>query len=101
MHRLEVVLHIGHFHIADGTARGELLELALELQLGEGVDLLGHMDVVAVGDIALVRDARDNAEALLQALGELVGRGLQRRAVQGEIDVVAFSTWRRCRSCAA
>ena len=26
----EVILHIGYFHVADGTARGQLLELALE-----------------------------------------------------------------------
>ncbi len=98
---LQVVLHVGHLDIADGAARGKLLELALELQLGEGVDLLGHVDVVAVGDIALVRDARINAKTLLQALGELVGRGLQRRAVQREVDVLSPSTRRTCRSCAA
>ena len=84
----DVVLHIGDFHIADGAAGGEVLELGLEFQLGEGVDLLRHMDVVAVGDIALVGDAGDDAEALLQALGELVGGGLQRRAVQGVVDVL-------------
>ena len=39
----EVVLHIGHFHIADGAAGGEGLELGLEGQLGEGVDLLGDV----------------------------------------------------------
>ena len=85
---LEVVLHVGHLHIADGTARGELLEVALELQFREGVDLLGHVDVVGVRDIIAVRDARHKPKTLLQALGKLVGRGLQRRAVQAEINVV-------------
>ncbi len=85
---LEVVLHVGHLHIADGTARGELLEVALELQLREGVDLLGHVDMVGVRDIIAVRDARHKPKTLLQALGKLVGRGLQRRAVQAEINVV-------------
>ena len=69
----DIVLHVGDFHVADGAAGGEVLELGLKLQLGEGVDLLRHMDVVAVGDIALVGNALDDAEALLQALGELVG----------------------------
>ena len=85
---LEVVLHVGHLYIADGTARGELLEVALELQLREGVDLLGHVDMVGVRDIVAVRDARHKAKTLLQALGKLVGRGLQRRAIQAEINVV-------------
>ena len=43
--------------------------------------------MVAVGDIALVRHARNNAKTALQALGELIRRRLQRRAVQREIDV--------------
>ena len=41
------------------------------------------MDVVAVGDIVLVRDAFHDAKALLQALGKLVGGGFQRGAVEG------------------
>ena len=64
-----------------------MLELRLELELGERVDLFRHVDVVGVRDIALVRHALDHAEALLQALGELVGRGLERRAVEGVVDV--------------
>ena len=37
----QVILHIGHFHIADGAARRQALELAFKLQLGERIDLLG------------------------------------------------------------
>ena len=85
---LEVILHVGYFHVADGTARGQFLELALEFQLGEGVDMLGDVDVVGVCDIVAVSDARHHAETLLQALGELVGRGFQRCAVQAEINIV-------------
>ena len=44
------------------------------------------MDVIAVGDIALVRHALDDAEALLQALRKLIGRALERRAVQRIVD---------------
>ena len=37
--RFQIVLHIGHFHIADGAAGGQLLELGLKLQLGKGIDV--------------------------------------------------------------
>ena len=85
---LEVVLHVGHLDVGDGTARGQALELALELELVERVDLLGHMDVVAVGDVALVRHAGDDAEAALQALGELVGGGLEWGTVDGVVNIL-------------
>ena len=65
-----------------------MLELGLEFQLFKGVDLLRHVDVVAVGDIALVRDALNDAEPALEALGELVGGGFQRGAVQGIVDIL-------------
>ena len=87
-HGGDVVLHIRHLHIADGAAGGQVLELSLELQLGEGVNGFGDVDVVAVGDVALVGDALDDAEALLQALGELVGGGLQRRAIEGVVNIL-------------
>ena len=89
-HGFQIVLHVGHFHIADGTARGQLLELALKLELGEGINGLRNMDVVAVGDIVLVGDAGHNAKTLLQALGELVGGGFQRGAVEGVVHVLGF-----------
>ena len=47
-----------------------------------------HVDVVGVGDVALVCDAGDFAEALLEALGELVSGGFQGSAVEAEVDVV-------------
>jgi hypothetical protein len=72
----------GHLDVGDGATGGQALELALELELGEGVDLLAHVHVVAVRDVAVVGDARDDAEAALQGLGELVRRGLERRAVE-------------------
>ena len=50
--------------------------------------MLGDVDVVGVRDIVAVSDARHHAETLLQALGELVGRGFQRCAVQAEINIV-------------
>ena len=60
---LEVVLHIGHLDIADGTARGQTLEITLKFQLGEGVNLLRHVDVVGVRDIVAVGNARHNAKS--------------------------------------
>ena len=48
-HGVDVALHVGDFHIADGAAGAEALELGLEGQLGEGIDGLGHVDVVGVG----------------------------------------------------
>ena len=85
---LEVVLHVGDLDVGDGAAGGETLELALELELGEGVDLLAHVHVVGVRDVAMVGDALDHPEALLQALGELVRGGLERRAVERVVDVL-------------
>ena len=84
----QIVLHVGHFHIADGTARRQALEVALELQLGEGIDLFRHMHMVAVGDIVLVGNAGHDAKALLQALGELVGGGFQRLSREDAIAIL-------------
>ena len=71
-HRVNVILHIGHFHIGNGAAGRKVLELGLELQLGKGVDLLGNMDMIGIGDVILISDAGDDAKPLLQALGELI-----------------------------
>ena len=67
-----------------------MLELGLEFQLVKGVDLLRDVDMVAVGDVALVRDALNDAEPALETLSELVGGGFQRRAVQRIVDVFGF-----------
>ena len=75
-HGGNVVLHVRHLYVADRAAGRELLELRLDLELLERVYRLRHMDVVGVRDVVLVRHALHDAEALLEALGELVGRGL-------------------------
>ena len=46
------------------------------------------MDVVGVRDVVAVRDALHDAETLLQALGELVGRRFERRAVERIVDIL-------------
>ena len=47
--------------------------------------MIGVRDVVVVGNI------RDNSETLLQALGELVSRGLHRSSVEGIADILSCS----------
>ncbi len=100
-HCLQVVLHVGHFHVADGAAGRESLELRLELQLVKGVDLLRDVDMVAVGDVSLVGDAGNDAEAALEAFGEFVGSGFQRCAVERIVDVFLLLPFRTYRSSAA
>ena len=85
--RIDIIRHIRNFDIADRSARRQLLELGFELQLRESVDLLCDMNVIAVRNIIPVRDLRDLTEALLQALRELIGRGLERCPVEAEGDV--------------
>ena len=84
----DIALHIRNFHIADGPSRGQSLELGLDGQLVKSVDLLHHMDMVAVGNVILVRHALDDAKPLLEALGKLIGGGLQRGPIQGEVNVL-------------
>ena len=64
-HGRNIILHIRHFDIADSAARGQLLEIRLELQLLKGVDLLGYMYMIAVRDIVLIRNALNNTEPFL------------------------------------
>ena len=60
-----VVLHVRNLNVADCATRRQLLELGLELQLAECIDLLGHMNMVAVRDVVLVGNALDDAKTLL------------------------------------
>ena len=85
----KVILHIRNLNIADSTARRQALEFALKSQLAERINLLPYIDVIGVGDVLVVGNILDDTEALLQALGELVGRGFQRRAVQRIIDILS------------
>ena len=61
--RIDVLLHIGYFHVADGATGAQVLELGLKGQLGESINFLRNMDMVGIGDVILVRDAGDDAEA--------------------------------------
>ena len=64
-HGIQIVLHIRHLDIADGAARRKLLKLRFKLQLLECVYLLGHMYMIAVRNVALIRDTRYDAKAFL------------------------------------
>ena len=83
----DIRLHVRDFDVGDRAARGELLEIGFKFQLVEGINLLGDVDMVAVGDVVFIRDTFDEAEALLEAFGEFVGGGLHRGAVDGVGDV--------------
>ena len=45
------------------------------------------MHMITVRNIISVRHALDHAETVLQAFRKLIGRGLQRRTVQAEINI--------------
>ena len=70
-----------------GEESGEL-ELGFKGQLLKGVDLFRDMDMIGIRNISLVRNARDHAEPLLQALGEFIGRGFQGGTIEAEINIV-------------
>ena len=81
---LQVVAHIGHLHVGDGATGGDLLELALKGELGEGVHVLPHIHMVGVGVVALVSDILNGAVLLLVDAGEAVAQALGGGAVEGE-----------------
>ena len=81
-HCRNVVLHVRHLNVADGTTRRKPLEVRLEAKLGEGINILPDIYMVAVGDVVVVRYVLNDAEALLQALGKLIGRGFHRCSVE-------------------
>ena len=85
--RRDVILHVRNFNIAHGSARRKLLELSFLGQFIEGVDLFTDIDVIRIGDVVMVGDPGDDAETLLEALGEFVGCGFQRSTIDGVVDV--------------
>ena len=64
-HRRDIVLHVGNFHVADCTAGRKLLEFTFKLQLRKGVDFFRNVYVIAVRNVALIRNAGDDTETLL------------------------------------
>ena len=73
----QIILHVGHFHIADGAARRELLEFTLKFQLGKGVDLPFTILVyLSIGPcLAIPRTASTSFQMLVPLIGG--GTGLQ------------------------
>lgn len=84
---LQVLTHIGDLRIGDAAAAGDGLELVLEGQLGERIDVLPNIYMVAVRVVALVGDIRDVTEPLTVDAGESVAERLSRGAVEGKPDV--------------
>ena len=84
---LQVILHVRNLHIGDSSARRQCLELGFQRQLVKGVDLLGHMYVIAVRNVVAIRYTLYDTETLLQTFGKLVGGAFQRSTVQGVVDI--------------
>ena len=61
----DVVLHVRNLYIADCSARGQLLECRFFSEFIERVNILCHMDVIAVCNVGMVCHAFNNAETTL------------------------------------
>ena len=61
---LDVVLQIRHFHVTDGTARGQGLESRFKFQFGEGINILSHIDMIRVRDVGMVGHVLNDAKSL-------------------------------------
>lgn len=85
--RRDVILHVRDLNITHGSTWRKLLELSFLGQFIEGVDLFPDVDVIGIGNVIMVGNSGDDAKALLKALGEFVGRGLKRSAIDGVVDV--------------
>lgn len=83
----QVLGHIGNLSIGDASAAGDGLELILKTQLGEGVNVLPHINVVAVGVIALVGHIRDIPKPLTVNAGKPVAQRLGRGAVESKPNI--------------
>ena len=70
-HGINVLLHIGHFHIGNSATGGQLLEVRLKAKLREGVNFFCYVHVIGIGDVTAVGDAGNDTKPLLQALGNL------------------------------
>ena len=88
--RRNVLRHVWRLNVADGTTGRKSLKLRLKTQLGEGVDGFAHIDVVGIRNVVMVGNLRHNAELGLECLSKFVGRRLQRRAVEGVVDILRF-----------
>ena len=85
-HGGDVIGHIGNLDVGDHAAGGEVLKLALEVKLLEDTDRLPHVDVVAIGVVALVGDVLYRAETGEVDLGKAIGEALGGRAVESKAE---------------
>ena len=78
---LQVVAHVGDLHIGDTAAGGNLLELALEGELIEGIDGLADVNMITIGIITLISYIEDSTKAFLVNACEAVAQALDRKSV--------------------
>ena len=86
----DVVAQVRDLHVGDLSAAGDRLELGLKLQLVKGVNMLTHIDMIAVRVVTLIRNIGHVAELLPVDLGKPVAQALGGGAVQGEAQAGLF-----------
>ena len=62
---LNIVLKIRNFHVADRSTRRKFLERSLKFQLVKCIYLFRHMHMIAICDIVLICNTRNDTKALL------------------------------------
>ena len=62
---IDIVLHVWHFHIADRSSRRQLLELGFKFQFVKGIDVFGHMYMIAVCNVVFISYARNHTKTFL------------------------------------
>ena len=68
-----VVFHVRNFYIADCSTGRKCLELRFKLQFRECINLFSDKYMIAVCNITLICNSRNNAKSLLQTFCELIG----------------------------
>ncbi len=86
--RVAIVLHIVDLNITDRAAGRESLELGFKCQFFKCIDLLSNVNVVAVGDVALIGNTGNDAVALLATLRKLVGSTLKRSTIKRVMNIL-------------
>ena len=87
---VDVLIHIGNFHVADAAAGGNFLEFTFEREFVEDINIFSNIHVVAVGVVAFIRNVFDFAESSFVDGSEAIGQRFRRRAVKGEAQTRFF-----------
>lgn len=84
---IQVLGHIGNLSVGNASSAGDRLELVFKAQLRERINMLPHINVVAVGVVALVGDIRDITKPLTVNAGKPVAQRLGRGAVESKPNI--------------